>query len=75
MITDTQKKILAELTNPAVLLAGRHADMTFEQALAYFEQRGLRYELEERAAILEYDGGLHRDRAERQAVREMFERS
>jgi len=49
--------------------------MTFEQAVEYFDRLGLRYELEEHAAILEYDGGLDRDEAERQAVEEIFERS
>ena len=33
-----------------------------------------RYEYEERAAILEYDGGLSRIEADRQALREIFER-
>ncbi len=42
---------------------------------AHFEQQGLRYELEERAAILEYDGGLGRDQAEKQAINELFERT
>lgn len=32
--------------------------MTFEQAAEHIEQLGLRYKLEERAAILEYNGGL-----------------
>ncbi len=33
-----------------------------------------RIEYEERAAILEYDGGLTREEAERQALREITER-
>lgn len=33
-----------------------------------------RIEFEERAAILEYDGGLSRDNADRQALREIAER-
>ena len=33
-----------------------------------------RIEFEERAAILEYDGGLHRDNADRQALTEILER-
>ncbi|MBW8036372.1 MAG: hypothetical protein FVQ79_12265 [Planctomycetes bacterium] len=33
-----------------------------------------RYEYEERAAILEYDGGLSRIEADSQALREIFER-
>ena len=51
----------------------RH-DMTFEQAVEYCERQGLRYELEERAAILQHDGGLSRDEAEKQAVTEVNER-
>ena len=43
--------------------------------LLNLEQRGLRYELEERAAILEYDGGLDRGQAENQAINELFERT
>ena len=34
----------------------------------------LRIEFEERAAILEYDGGLSRDDADRQALTEILER-
>ncbi len=33
-----------------------------------------RYEYEERAAILEYDGGMSREEADRQALREIIER-
>jgi hypothetical protein len=33
-----------------------------------------RYDFEERAAILEYDGGLSRAEADRQALREIAER-
>jgi len=51
----------------------RH-NMTIEQAVEYFDRLGLRYELEERAAILEYDAGLDRETAERQAVEEMVKR-
>jgi hypothetical protein len=49
-------------------------DIAFEQAVEYFGSKGLRYELEERAAILEYDGGLDRDQAEKRAVEEITER-
>jgi hypothetical protein len=31
-----------------------------------------RYQFEERAAIMEYDGGLSREKAERAALREVF---
>jgi len=48
--------------------------MTFKQAIEHFEQQGLRYELEERAAILEYGAGLGRNQAEQQAVTEMLNR-
>ena len=49
-------------------------DMAFEDAAEFFGAKGLRYELEERAAILQHDGGLDRGAAEKQAVREMFVR-
>jgi len=52
----------------------RH-DMTFAEAVEYFEQQGLRYEPEERPAILEYDGCLGRDQAEKQAINELFTES
>lgn len=48
--------------------------MTFDDAAEYFGAKGLRYEIEERAAILQHDGGLKRDAAEKQAAREMFVR-
>jgi len=77
-ITERQKTMLCSLTDPSVLLvhsAVKQPCMTFAQAVEYFEQQGLRYEFEERAAILEYDGGLGRDQAERQAINELFERT
>jgi len=46
--------------------------MSFPDAVTFFEKKGLRYELEERAAICEYDGGMDRDDAERQAVNELL---
>ena len=49
-------------------------EMAFEDAADHFDRLGYRYELEERCAILEYDGGLDRDAAEKQAVTEMFKR-
>ena len=49
-------------------------EMTFEDAVEYFGAKGLRYELEERAAILQHDDGLNRDAAEAQAVKEMIKR-
>jgi len=64
---------LVESPAKAITVNSRHG-MTFEQAAEYFERRDQRYELEERAAILEYDGGMDRDQAERQAVEEVMER-
>ncbi len=46
--------------------------MSFPGAVTFFENKGLRYELEERAAIREYDGGMDRDEAERHAVNELL---
>ncbi len=57
------------------LVSSKPEPMTFDQAIEHFDHQGLRYELEERAAILEYDGGLDRETAERQAVKEIFERN
>ena len=42
-----------------------------DDAMKQIERMGLRYEYEERAAILEYDGGLTRGEAEAQALREI----
>ena len=65
------------------LRAGRSLDfpgsidlssITVEEAISRFGELGLRYEFEERAAILEYDGGLSREEADCQAVREIAER-
>ena len=46
-------------------------EMTAEEAIIWFNEQGLRYEFEERAAILEYDGGLSRDEAEAHALIEI----
>jgi hypothetical protein len=43
-------------------------------SMAQIERLGLRYGYEERAAILEYDGGLSREEAERQALLEIKNR-
>ena len=48
--------------------------MTNEGAISWREGQGLRYEYEERAAILEYDGGLSQDEADRQALHEIMAR-
>ena len=60
--------------NKSEILSAIQADttMTFEDAADHFDRLGYRYELEERCAILQFDGGLDRDSAERQAVEEMF---
>lgn len=42
--------------------------------LAEIDSLGLRYEYEERAAILEYDGGLCREDADRVAASEILNR-
>ena len=52
----------------------RRPTPTWAEAVAWAESRGLTYELLERSAILEYDGGLPRAEAEEQAVREILER-
>ena len=61
------------ICSPDILADERH-DMTVEQAISWLDENGMRYEFEERAAILEYDGGLSREDAEVKAVREVWER-
>ncbi len=56
------------------ILGDEHHDMTVEETISRLDVQGLRYEFEERAAILEYDGGLTREEAEVQALREICER-
>ena len=46
----------------------------FDRQIQEIEQAGYRYEFEERAAILEYDGGLVRDDAEKIAAKEIINR-
>ena len=53
---------IKQITSPDFLLRSRADD-----AMAQIDRLGLRYEFEERAAILEYDGGLSRENAEKQA--------
>lgn len=48
--------------------------MTIHEAISWLEGQGLRYDYEERAAILEYDGGLTREDAETQALIEIQNR-
>ncbi len=49
--------------------------MSFADAVKHFESRGMRYELEERAAILEYDAGFTRHVAEKRAVKELLDQT
>ena len=46
----------------------------FESQLAHIKEQGYEYEYEERAAILEYDGGLLKQNAEKQAAEEITNR-
>jgi hypothetical protein len=48
--------------------------ITVEEAISWLDEQGLRYEFEERSAILEYDGGLSRDDADVQALVEIKHR-
>ena len=45
-----------------------------EKAISWLEGQGLRYEYEERAAILEYDDELSRNEAEAQALIDIRQR-
>lgn len=67
------KSYIELISNPDILADERH-DMTVEEAISWIDEQGLRYEFEERAAILEYDGGLAREEAEVQALQEILER-
>ena len=60
---------IKQITSPDFLLHS-HADAVMTQ----IDRMGLRYEYEERAAILEYDGGLSRDEADKRAFREIVEK-
>ena len=48
--------------------------ITLEEAVSWLDDQGLRYEFEERSAILEYDGGLSRNAADVQALVEIKHR-
>ncbi len=63
---------LTKLVNDSA--ADEHHDMTTEEAISWIEGQGLRYEYEERAAILEFDGGLSREEADKQAINEIMAR-
>ena len=60
---------IKQITSPDFLLRN-----IVDDAMKQIERMGLRYEYEERAAILEYDGGLNREEAERQSLQEIEER-
>jgi hypothetical protein len=51
-----------------------HKEISLAKALQKIEQNGLVYEWQERSAILEYDGGLSRDEADRRAAEEVLSR-
>lgn len=77
LLTEDLRTTLArnKLEILAVLRAGTVLEqMTYQEAQVHFEELGYLYELEEKAALLQYDGGLDRDRAEQQAVAEMVRR-
>ena len=65
------KNYLELICSPDILIED-NSDMV--NAIRRIDALGLRYEYEERAAILEYYGGLSRDEADRQALQEMDER-
>ena len=67
------KSYIERICSPDILTEERH-NMTATEAINWIDMQGFRYEYEERAAILEYDGGLSRDDAECQALREITER-
>ena len=49
-------------------------EMTVEEAISWLNEQDLRYEFEERAAILEYDAGLSREDADERALNEIIVR-
>lgn len=63
---------LTKLVNDSV--ADERHDITVKDAINWLDEHGLRYEFEERAAILEYDGELTREDAETQALIEIQKR-
>ena len=67
-------KSYIELICSPDILVDEHHDMSLAEAIIWLDEHGLRYEFEERAAILEYDGGLSRDEAEAHALIEIRHR-
>lgn len=52
----------------------RDKESELKSQLAYIKEQGYEYEYEERAAILEHDGGLPRQEAEKKAIEEITQR-
>ncbi len=67
------KSYIERICSPDIL-TDESCNMTAEESISWIEGQGLRYEFEERAAILEYDGELSRHEADKQALREIMER-
>ena len=68
---------IKRITSPEYLHQSEQQDSTgalLDELVAKIEAAGLRYEYEERAAILEYDAGMNRHDAEFQAVIEIMNR-
>ena len=67
------KNYIELICSPAILI-DVHQNTTYEDAFIRFDESGLRYEFEERAAILQYNGGLSGEDAEKQALNEIEKR-
>ena len=67
------KSYIELICSPDILTDERH-DMTVEETINWIDEQALRYEFEERAAILQWDGGLSREDADKQALQEILER-
>jgi ATP/maltotriose-dependent transcriptional regulator MalT len=67
------KSYIERICSPDIL-TDESCNMTAEETISWIEGQGLRYEFEERAAILEYDGGLSRDEADAQALIDIRQR-
>ena len=67
------KNYIERICSPDIMV-DEHREMSVEEAICWLEEQGLRYEYEERAAILEYDAGLSREEADKQALREITAR-
>ena len=63
---------LTKLVNDSV--ADERHDMTIEEVISWLDDHGLRYEFEERSAILEYYAGLSREEADTRALNEIIVR-